>query len=180
MKRVIILVLLAALLLCGCGSKGLTLDTDAQTISDGKYTYQYEDELVSNALGDIRTITITYPNGGKYIWRNSHTDSMDRTHYDYTDDYDEVTYAEGERLVTFLMNPESEAEKNEVSVALIVAGAGFVVLGVLNVMFPRAFFQITEGWRYENLEPSENGLLVRGIGGAITAIGGIVLIIIGL
>lgn len=52
----------------------------------------------------------------------------------------------------------------------------FIVIGVLNVLFPRASWFMKYGWQYKNAEPSQAALVFSRIGGVIAIIVGIYLL----
>ncbi|MCD9022188.1 DUF6199 family natural product biosynthesis protein [Cohnella silvisoli] len=49
----------------------------------------------------------------------------------------------------------------------------FILIGVLNVLFPRASWFMKYGWQYKNAEPSQAALITARIGGIIAIIIGI-------
>lgn len=101
MKRVVLALLLAALLLAGCTKKnGITVNTLSKTISDGNNTYTYTDETV----GDNRTIVITYPDGNTYTWTQTDEGVEDQ----YSGLFQVDKFKSGETLVDAIVNPGSD------------------------------------------------------------------------
>jgi hypothetical protein len=54
----------------------------------------------------------------------------------------------------------------------------FIIIGVLNVLFPRMAWYFNAGWQFKNAEPSTAALVVARIGGVIAIIIGILLLFI--
>jgi hypothetical protein len=49
----------------------------------------------------------------------------------------------------------------------------FLLIGVLNIVFPRAAWFMKYGWQYKNAEPSQMAIISARIGGIIAVVIGI-------
>ena len=176
--RILALVLLAALLLTACAPKVIEVDLDNKTITHGDLVYTYKQQTKSN----IRTITITYPNGGHYTW----TDSQGETSYQNGKgdlSYDPANSDDGDVLIEHILNAERGIQpenEHRIDWLLVVMGIFTAAMGAWIMLKPYLFFKIRYGWRYENGEPSDMGLGAVSAGGFITLLGGIVFILIGI
>ena len=140
MKRVFALLLLAALLLAGCAGKTITVDAEAKTISDGKYTYHYTDTTATNRVTS-RTIRIEYPNGSYYLWNKTSNGTACSTTYNHYGTFDD-RHTSGNVLVEAILEldqetPElQESKKFTVSWPAILVGAALMGLGIWMVAKP--------------------------------------------
>lgn len=138
MKRATALLLLVVLLLAGCAKKAITVDPQAKTISDGKYTYTYTDTTNINQ-GTVRTIRIKYPNGYTYIWEESKSEKFSSIGYD---DYGifENKYTPGDELVNAILEQELELQEEKepyrILWSAVLAGAGLIALGIWMIAKP--------------------------------------------
>ena len=197
MKRLIALLLLAAVLLCACAPE-LSVDTENQTMSDGKYTYTYTDRTRTDEGGTVRNITITYPNGGIYWWTETQTDRYKQATYSTSGNYDRVKYTPGEDLVKLLVpqdvtvvtvpdevlvGMEPEEEKNEWTaerVFLILLGLVVMGLGGWQIARPEAWWQWRARYWVKNGEPTDYGLSAIIFSGICECIIGVVAILMAL
>lgn len=178
MKRLLSLFLLAALLLTGCSRK-LTVDKENKTMSDGKYTYTYTDKTTTNGGNTIHTVTITYPNGAVYSWRQS-GGAISTTTYDTSGSYDPVEYAPGGDLIEALY-PEDEESDNTIGDAevwLLIGGLFFLGMGIWQVCAPYFFWRLRFGRYVKDAEPSDRGLEVVIASGVLAIICAIILVIV--
>ena len=159
--RLLLLLLVAALVLMGCGSKEvytvkhesymLTVDTVNGTIFDGVDTYSY------TVSGDA--VTITSPNGATYCQGAT------------TGEYDAHRYIPGETLLKVL---PSDSEEAEIQTGNPLIGSVLIAIGVVNFILPKAAWYISSGWRNRETEPSETTLKASRIVGLIAIVAGIV------
>lgn len=172
--RILILLLLAALLLCGCARKQsvytvdvshngvdmvFTVDTENGTITDGQHTYSYE---VSGS-----TTTITYPNGASYYeTKNGSVSNMG-----WSNDYDSKTYIDGDTLMAVLSKDTPKANLDHLLLGLVL-----IALGAFNVFLPHAACYIAYGWRFKDAEPSDAALVASRVGGVVVAIIGLIVL----
>ena len=176
MKKQILLSFMIALLvcLCGCGSKntpeeetvvigGTTFTVDRQEgiIRDGKYTYR--------VTSSGNRITILYPNGGTYTWREingfgSGASSMSTY----------APYADPMTLLSVINARSSRSERGgHVGLGLLL-----LLLGVCMAVWPRAFWYLHTGWRFKDAEPSDLALGLNRTVGIILGIVGIILLFV--
>ncbi|PWW04750.1 hypothetical protein DFQ01_10631 [Paenibacillus cellulosilyticus] len=52
----------------------------------------------------------------------------------------------------------------------------FVIIGILNIAFPKVGWYMQYGWQFKNAEPSDAALVMARIGGVIAIIIGLFLI----
>lgn len=184
MKRVIVLFLLAALLLVGCGSKETQqpqepytqsingvdyyVDPDAKTITAGGHTFHYA--YIENG------VRVTYPNGevvtesynsngmGGISWSD-----MELSKYG-VDCYD---------LLDAVPRQVKEEEKGEMA-PLIFIGIAVIALGTWEAACPYTHWNWMYGWRYKDAEPSDEALGRIAAAGIIEIIGGVIFVLIGI
>lgn len=60
----------------------------------------------------------------------------------------------------------------------IIVGVFFIGIGILYAINPRFVFDISEGWRYKNLEPSDLALTINRVIGIVIIVIGIIVIFI--
>ncbi|GMK37369.1 hypothetical protein PCCS19_04220 [Paenibacillus sp. CCS19] len=53
----------------------------------------------------------------------------------------------------------------------------FIIIGVLNIAFPRAGWYMKYGWQFKNAEPSEAAMIMARVGGVIGVIIGLFLLL---
>lgn len=144
-----------------------TVDQAAATIHDGKYTYQF----TFDPYGDGYKAEITYPNGATYYWTNSGSFG----HGGWSEDYDEVTYADGSELVDVIEEGRPKrSDPKPVGIILLL-----IAVGLFNVTAPSAAWYLEYGWRYKNAEPSELALAANRIGGAIALVAAVLMLLFG-
>ena len=162
MKKIVILLLLAALLLTACQSqpRTITIDRDAGTLSDGTYTYEYTEEKYDN----YHSITIYYPDGCRYYWTDMGTEVIEQG------EYDGYTYASAQQLLDTIQGtviigqPEQSANVSD-RVYLILLAVVLVGLGLWETARPEQSWYLAHGWKYKDAEPSDVAIgLIRGMG----------------
>lgn len=193
MKRVVLLFILVALLLCGCAAEqepqlpftcsvnGIAyyVNPEAQTITSqgNEYHYRYIDN------DDCHGVSITYPNGavvtnsysigsnvGGVSWSNADMDFQINQGGTYADCYD---------LFSVVPEQVKKEEKGE-AMYLIFYGLPLIALGWWEAACPYTHWNWMYGWRYKDAEPSDEAL------GRIKAVGylgiafGVILILIGI
>lgn len=173
MKKVIIFLLLAALLLTGCAEKTkIVVDTENRTISDGSHTYEYTD----TATGDLRILMIRYPNGQIYTWtQNGNTSSGE-----YAGNGDPSSYTQGSVLAHAVLRPNlQEEEEQPYFWILVLVGGVLTLLGLLHVCFPHKIWDLfLHRWYHEDASnfalsriiATGVGQLILGIAVILTAI----------
>jgi uncharacterized membrane protein YidH (DUF202 family) len=55
----------------------------------------------------------------------------------------------------------------------------FIIIGILNVVFPKLTWYMRVGWQFKNAEPSEYALIIARIGGVIAIVVGLFLLFSG-
>jgi len=173
--RILLLVLLLAAVLLGCGEQAntytfsqngteLLVDTEHKTISDGINTYQYTYSAEESSF----SVTITYPNGASYRYSQSGGFGTGS----WSDNYDESTYVDGDTLVDAVQEGASKWVKPKMSFGALI----LIALGAVEVGFPKVFWYLRYGWRYKDAEPSDAALIFARIGGIVVIILGIMLL----
>jgi len=174
--RLAILLLCVMLCLCGC-SMGAPKQLQFTTINGVEYIVNSElktiqaNDVVYPYVFEGDHITITYPNGATYWWTVTSTGG----HGGWTGDYDAVTYADGDILVSLLLQ-ETPAPKHGEGYYLAMAVLG--IIGLLNLITPKVAWYVGYGWHFKNGEPSEASLTFNRIIGAGCLIGVIVMIML--
>lgn len=188
MKRTIsvfALIFAAVMLLAGCKKEPLpavytvysygapyTIDTENCTISDGTYTYGYE------YAASGRSVDFTYPNGEVYgasitVANNSIggvSAGAISADYDYDSGYtDPFTLY---RALTSPREKESSSGSNHPFVALLLCG-----VGIFNLAAPKESWYLSYGWRFKDAEPSHEAITISRIGGGITVVIGVIMLI---
>ena len=173
-KKFLIFLVLAAILLTGCQSEpvNITIDRENHTLSDGTYTYHYVEQETSL----IHTITITYPDGGRYEWMQSDTESYSNG------TYDSALYADGDRMVDVILGTviigEPEPEKEPVSVELILLTVGLLVMGIVEIGCTDQVWYGLHGWKYKDAEPSDMAIAVIRASGIFEIVIAVILVIV--
>lgn len=164
--KILLLLLVAAVLLCGCaqgdeevytvtrGDYLLTVDTVNQTIFDGVDTYRY---TVSG-----NTTTITYPNGASYHRMEDGSDTTEG-------EYDAARYISGDVLCGALVRKTAVPKPG----GNPVVGLIIVAIGAFFAGFPDKAWHLTQGRKDQDADPTKESL-------AVTRVGGIAVIVIGI
>ena len=181
MKRLVTLILLAALLLAGCSSGGyeadgvcLTVDWEQCQIGDGQNVYNFTWER----SGDDEKVFITYPNDTQYCVHaaNGTVMGLSANHPGDISEYisPETLYAaiNDQRPATAL---EFQGFDGYDIIMFIIAGI-LIVFGIYLVAAPDGAWHILDGWRVENGTPSRKALAVMIFRGACIIAAGIFLI----
>ena len=180
MKRAVILLLLAALLLAGCNSN---MDSSyiknvngyELTVYEGGNIIIYEGDTYHYAFTEDG-IEITYPNGavctkknGAVGWGNADTEFIIQNGAPYIDCY---TLLEAV--------PQRQRNESMPDVWLILFGVVFIFVGLFEAGCPELSFQWTHGWKFREAEPSDLYLGLSRAGGVIMVIISIFLVIVGI
>ena len=185
MKRVLAILLLAAMVLCaGCrkvpqtytyehSGIALTVNTEEKTINDGKYIYRY-------AVDENHNITITYPDGAVYpsatdigeiiiVGENekADTNSLYRTG---------SSYLAGWVLMSSL---EKTAGKNTTfHLGYFLLGLFAIAVGLPGALDPERAIRWRSLWWFKDAEPTEFSLLSMKFGGVLSVIIGVILLVL--
>ena len=143
------------------------MDSAAQTISDGRYTYRYS--------ADGQTITVTYPNGASYYCTYHSEGGLGAA--GWNGDYDTNTYVDGGILVSVIEDAKQKEEAGGPDVKLILIGLLLCGLGIYQWVAPHSVWQGKHGWAYKDAEPSDLAIGVIKAMGIIEIIAGVVVII---
>nr|WP_325298506.1 DUF6199 family natural product biosynthesis protein [uncultured Dysosmobacter sp.] len=166
------LILALCLFLTGCGSAhkeptsyevdGFTIDKEAQTVTKGEDVYHY---TISGSK-----VTILYPNGAEYWWNYGSGDTP-ISYGGWSDNYDPARYVSGDRLLD-LINYKAPSPSGRSN------GIGFLlaVIGLFNLLAPRASWYLSYGWRFKDAEPSEAALVLGRVGGGFAVLAGLLMI----
>lgn len=178
-SRAILLIMVLLALLSGCSVKqnSMTVDGRTVTLNLENREIMMDDQVYRYVIDDAQ-IEIEYPNG--MIFRRVYdasgtSDDWYKTPQAVDDAYlEKMGYLKPNVLVNHVIrfSPESEANQKDSPSAL---GVFLVVLGILNVIFPRWFWDIQYGWRYKNAEPSDIAISVQRLGGIVAIIVGFIL-----
>ena len=175
--QVYLLILMISLLLCACGATSAVytveknhvsyeVDTENETISDGTNVYQYEFSGNKSSYD----VNITYPNGSTYWFHMS----GGAGHGDWSDDYDEDRYVDGDTLSDVLLEKAPKEPKSGNRLAALFIAA----VGIFNIVSPYTAWYLEYGWRYKNAEPSDIALGLNRVAGVIVVIVAVVLFFI--
>lgn len=187
MKRVVTLILLVALLLCGCAAEqpepqepytsvinGVSyyVNPEAQTITVDGYDYYYT--YIDN--DDRRGVSITYPNGTVVTDSYSPSSGMGGVSFS---SMDVSGYADCYDLLDVVPEQVREEEKGEM-IQLIFLGIPLIALGWWEAARPDTHWNWMYGWRYKDAEPSDEALGRIMAAGYLEIAFGVILILIGI
>lgn len=180
-KQIIIFLnLLLLIILCGCSSSVYTVEMNGKdyevnyntnTIYDGTYTYEFD--YTGNAKSYV--IDITYPNGA--VYSESYDDEDEAALVSSTREYGEGIdssdksykgYEYGGTLCYLITYKDAKTPPG-VKILIFIFG---VALGIFFIIAPDKVWMICEGWKYNNVEPSNMRL-------AMVVLTGVFLIIVG-
>lgn len=164
--------LATALSLCACRSGGEDLTVYDVDYGGGTYTVDTEGGTITTPAGDVcrfemsgTRLRITYPDGSTYWWEERGNVGSGG----WSDDYDPGRYVPGDTLWEVLGggdSPDRERAGNPLLAIFLLIVGGFYVAS------PRVAWQMSHGWRYKNVEPSDMALEVnRLLGVAFLVIG---------
>ena len=177
MKRILLLLCLAALLLTGCGSQETeftveksgvtyTVNTENGTISGGGYNCRY------TLSEDKESVTIRFPNG---ITQTKYKDQGSLlVNGSSTNDFALMNAADDMADIVLDLTDRSPNWKG-----LLIAPFCFG-LGLLMVKKPHAFFRFKWRWHFQDPEPSNLGLWSQQLSGVILIVLSVILFFISL
>lgn len=166
MKRLIPVLLCLALLLCGCAQKKtvftveqdgvtLTINTKELTVSDGTNDYRYYSASAEGGNRHYVSISIIYPDDSSYNWSAEKENGIIvSSEGSGSEDYDAERYIAGEILAAAMAQIEGTSGKS-VNWYNIIVGIICIVLGVLGLIFPHAFFRLRYFLYVYDPEPTE-------------------------
>lgn len=167
MKRfMLIFCVMTLALLCACGREplspvyeknGYTVDTQAQTITKGEDVIRY-------SYGYNGVITFTYPDNTTTSWSQNGTGTSSLF-------FDFDRWPGALDLIDVLDRDDLPEPKTGNPLGLLL-----IPLGVLQAVFPQAFWFINHGWKFKDAEPSELALGLGRAGGVLVAIIGLFLL----
>lgn len=154
------------MLMCACGREpispvyeknGYTVDTEAQTITKGEDVIRYDFEYSGK-------VTFTYPDNTTTSWSQNGVGTSSLL-------FDADRWPTAWDLMDVLDRDDLPERKTGNPLGLLL-----IPLGVLQAVFPQAFWFINHGWRYKDAEPSELALGLGRAGGVLVAIIGLFLL----
>ena len=154
------------MLLCACGREpispvyeknGYTVDTEAQTITKGEDVIRYDFEYSGK-------VTFTYPDNTTTSWSQNGAGTSSLF-------FDFDRWPGALDLIDVLDRDDLPERKTGNPLGLLL-----IPLGVLQAVFPQAFWFINHGWKFKDAEPSELALGLGRAGGVLVAIIGLFLL----
>lgn len=182
-KQAILLMVFILLLslLSGCSSQQNSMTIDGKTVTLNLESREVQvDDQVYRYVTDEAQIEIEYPNGMVFrrVYETEGTvDDWIKTSETVDATYlDKMGYLEPNVLINQVIrfSPDSDSDQKDSPSAL---GVFLVTLGILNVLFPRWFWNIQYGWRYKNTEPTDTAINIQRLGGIIAIIVGFILML---
>ena len=153
-------------LLCACGREplspvyeknGYTVDTEAQTITKGEDVIRY-------SFGGNGKVTFTYPDNTTTSWSQNGTGTSSLF-------FDTDRWPSAWELMDVLDRDDLPERKTGNPLGLLL-----IPLGILQAVFPQAFWFVNHGWKYKDAEPSELALGLGRVGGAVIALIGLIML----
>ena len=167
MKRFLTIVCMMMLvLLCACGREplspvyeknGYTVDTEAQTITKGEDVIRY-------SFGGNGKVTFTYPDNTTTSWSQNGAGTSSLF-------FDADRWPGAWELMDVLDRDDLPQRKTGNPLGLLL-----IPLGILQAVFPQAFWFANHGWKYKDAEPSELALGLGRVGGAVIALIGLIML----
>ena len=167
MKRYLALFCIAVLvLLCACGREpvstvyeknGYTVDTEAQTITKGEDVIRY-------SFGSNGKVTFTYPDNTTTSWSQNGTGTSSLF-------FDFDRWPGALDRIDVLERDDLPERKTGNPLGLLL-----IPLGILQAVFPQAFWFVNHGWKYRDAEPSELALGLGRVGGVLIDIIGLIML----
>ncbi|MBP3479588.1 MAG: hypothetical protein J6K03_08970 [Oscillospiraceae bacterium] len=180
-QLLVMFALLLAILLCACSAANTLhfiqyhgvdyeIDTQAQTISDGTFLYEY----TFSGNKTSYSITVNYPNGSSYtLSQSGFTGSSS-----HSSNYSPALFASGDILCDIL----ADILLNEQETGLQITGEKVFLLfilagvGIFYFVSPHTAWYLSRGWYYKDAEPSDAALIWTRISGAICILLAIIVI----
>ena len=153
-------------LLCACGREplspvyeknGYTVDTEAQTITKGADVIRY-------SFGGNGKVTFTYPDNTTTSWSQNGTGTSSLF-------FDTDRWPSAWELMDVLDRDDLPQRRTGNPLGLLL-----IPLGILQAVFPQAFWFVNHGWKYKDAEPSELALGLGRVGGAVIALIGLIML----
>ena len=153
-------------LLCACGREplspvyeknGYTVDTEAQTITKGADVIRY-------SFGGNGKVTFTYPDNTTTSWSQNGTGTSSLF-------FDTDRWPSAWELMDVLDRDDLPERRTGNPLGLLL-----IPLGILQAVFPQAFWFVNHGWKYKDAEPSELALGLGRVGGAVIALIGLIML----
>ena len=143
------------------------VDPSVGTIQCNGETYRLSVDIV----GPGRETTITYPDGSKYFW----TEAGNGSYGGWSNDYDPDRYIAGEVLLSAwdYTRPATRERSGNPAVGILC-----VILGLVNLIFPKLVWFLKHGWAFRDAEPSTVALKFIRISGAVVSVFGILFLFI--
>ena len=167
MKRfMLIFCVMTLALLCACGREplspvyeknGYTVDTEAQTITKGADVIRY-------SFGGNGKVTFTYPDNTTTSWSQNGTGTSSLF-------FDTDRWPSAWELMDVLDRDDLPQRRTGNPLGLLL-----IPLGILQAVFPQAFWFVNHGWKYKDAEPSELALGLGRVGGAVIALIGLIML----
>ena len=163
--------------LCSCSSSATKytveknrvlyeINRENTTISDGNYVYKYN----LRPTGSDYSLTITYPDGSTY----HQTKNGYSVTGGWSEDYNPEIYTSGDVLSDILSSHAHKSSGHGPGKTFSIIF--LFILGIFNILSPKAAWFIEYGWRFKNAEPSDIALLFNRLSGVAAIIAGIVLL----
>ena len=174
-------IILLLSLLSGCSSQQNTMTIDGKSVTLNLESREVQvDEQVYHYVTDEAQIEIEYPNG--MVFRRVYEAEGTVDDWIKTSETVDATYLgkmgyfEPNVLINQVIrfSPDSDSTQKDSPSAL---GVFLVTLGILNVLFPKWFWNIQYGWRYKNTEPTDTAINIQRLGGIIAIIVGFILML---
>ncbi len=153
-------------------SDGSTLKVEPVD-AEGRATHVIVDGQIYLVSGTPTEVDVTFPDGrtltGSYMadsmaFLAPPGDSVTAEEWSKVDDLRTIVFSEA-------VNPQQSRNPSMVLAALVLAA-----VGLLEAINPHLAWQISEGWRYKNVEPSEAYLVISRIAGVVMIVIALLLI----
>jgi hypothetical protein len=121
--------------------------------------------------GSARETTVAFPDGRELTRLTQNGSSAGLAPFDADVTLEDWAVVDDLRALVF-----AQPERGAARPAVFITGLLLIALGALGMVKPRWAWLVREGWRYQNLEPSEAFLLVLRVTGAVSALIGLLLV----
>lgn len=146
-----------------------TVDSEKQTITHGGTTVQME----WSRTGGGSEVTFVYPDGSTYRWRQNDGFGAGGGSEDYAPEQ-----GMDARTLLAVMDQHRTDSRSPRWGSNPLLGLVLIVLGAVNLVFPKELWFLRYGWRYKNAEPSEMAVWLPRVGGGIAVLVGLVLLFV--
>lgn len=176
--RLVIVVCIAALLLCACATQSVTTvdGVAVEFLDDG--TIRYGDQTYTYSTSS-KSIAIEYPNGYLY----THTllsQSQSSGQWSYPLDAPgfvsatELGYLDEDLLVAEIQNQTGKSGFPAKMIATLL----LLAAGIWLALKPRTAWYMAEGWKFKNAEPSDAALGLYRVSGVVIAVIGVLILLV--